>query len=108
MAGAKIVLIFPRPQNEHAFEEVYKNVHLPLCEEKLKGMNRLVATKVLHSPEGDTRTYRIAEVHFSTMEALQACLDTEGAKQVMAHAASISTGGKPIVLIGEEETFLYW
>ena len=65
MAGAKIVVIYPRPQDEAAFEEAYKNVHLPMCEENLKGMNRLVATKVLNSPQGETRTYRIAEVHFS-------------------------------------------
>lgn len=108
MPGAKIVVIYPRPQDEAAFEQVYKDVHLPMAEEKLKGMNRLVATKVLTSPQGETRTYRIAEIHFSTLDALNSCMETEGAKQVVEHAFSISTGGKPIVLICEEETFLYW
>jgi uncharacterized protein (TIGR02118 family) len=108
MAGAKIVVIYPRPQDEVAFEDAYKNVHLPMCEQKFKGMNRLVATKVISSPQGETRTYRIAEVHFSTMEALNACLSTPDAKEVVDHAVSNSTGGKPVMLICEEETFLYW
>jgi hypothetical protein len=42
------------------------------------------------------------------MEVLQACLQSEGAKAVMEHATGISTGGRPIVLVCEEETFLYW
>jgi uncharacterized protein (TIGR02118 family) len=108
MAGAKVVVIYPRPKDEAAFEEVYKNIHLPMAEEKLKGMNRLVATKVVSSPQGETLTYRIAEIHFSNMEALTACMETEGARQLVEHAMAISTGGKPIVLICEEETFLYW
>jgi uncharacterized protein (TIGR02118 family) len=108
MAGAKIVVIYPRPQDEAAFEDAYKNAHLPMCEQKLKGMNRFVATKVMSSPQGETRTYRIAEIHFSTLEALQACMETPGAKEVVDHAQSISSGGKPVILICEEETFLYW
>jgi hypothetical protein len=42
------------------------------------------------------------------LEALNACMDSPGAKEVVDHAFSISTGGKPVILICEEETFLYW
>jgi uncharacterized protein (TIGR02118 family) len=108
MAGAKIVVIYPRPQDEAAFEDAYKNAHLPMCEQKLKGMNSFVAAKVINSPQGETRTYRIAEIHFSSLEALNTCMETPGAKEVVDHAFSISTGGKPVILICEEETFLYW
>ena len=108
MAGAKLVVIYPRPHDEAAFEQAYKDIHMPMAEDKLKGMNRFVATKVISSPQGEPRTYRIAEAHFSSMDALKACLETDGAKQVVQHAESISTGGKPIVLICEEETLLYW
>jgi uncharacterized protein (TIGR02118 family) len=108
MAGVKIVFIYPRPKDEAAFEAAYKNVHIPLVEQKLKGMNRLVATKVLSSPLGESRTYRIAEIHFPTMEALNASVESADGKEVVAHAASISTGGPPIVLVCEEETFMFW
>lgn len=107
-AGAKIVVIYPRPQDEAAFEQVYRAVHLPMLEEKLKGLSRVVATKVLSSPQGEARTYRIAELHFGSMEVLNETFQSEGARAVMEHAATISTGGKPIVLVCDEETFLYW
>jgi uncharacterized protein (TIGR02118 family) len=110
-ASAKIVVIYPRPRDEAAFEQVYqvyKDVHLPMLESKLKGISRLVATKVLSSPDGTPRTYRIAEIHFADAEALNACIKSDGARQVIDHAASISSGGVPIVMVCEEENFLYW
>jgi hypothetical protein len=41
------------------------------------------------------------------MEALQTCAASEGTKETLAHAVSISTGGKPIFLVAEEETFIF-
>lgn len=107
-ATPKITVIYPKPQDEAAFESAYKNQHLPMLETKMKGLSRVVATRVLGSPQGDTKSYRMAELHFPSMDALNGCIESDGAKAVMAHAESISTGGKPIFMIGEEETFLYW
>ena len=107
-ATPKITVIYPRPQDEAAFEIEYKNVHLPMLESKMKGLSRVVATRVLGSPQGEARSYRMAELHFPSMEALNGCITSDGAKVVLEHAQSMSTGGKPIVMIGEEETFLYW
>jgi len=104
----KIVVIYPRPHDEEAFEKVYKDEHIPLAEAKLKGMNRLVATKVLNSPQGKVTAYRIAEVHFSSMDELKRCLQSEGGQEVVAHAVKISTGGPPLLLVCEEESFVYW
>lgn len=108
MAGVKVVVIYPRPLDEAAFETVYKNEHVPMAEEKLKGMTRLVATKVLSSPQGKVTTYRMAEVHFSSLEDLNKCIESEGGKEVIAHAMKISSGGPPILLICEEESKVYW
>jgi len=106
--SVKIVVIYPRPQDEEAFETAYQEEHMPMVEEKLKGMTRFVASKVTGSPQGKVMAYRLAEVHFSSMEDLNKCLDTNGAKEVIAHATKISTGGSPIILICEEESFIYW
>jgi uncharacterized protein (TIGR02118 family) len=106
--SVKIVVIYPRPQNEEAFEKTYKEDHLPLVESKLKGMTRLVAAKIVSSPQGKVMAYRIAEIHFSNMEDLTKCAESEGGKEVLAHAAKISTGGPPIVLVCEEESFVFW
>jgi uncharacterized protein (TIGR02118 family) len=104
----KIVVIYPRPHDEEAFERAYKDEHLPLAEQKLKGMTRLVATKILTSPQGKVTAYRIAEVHFSSLDDLNKCMESDGGKEVVAHAAKISTGGAPLLLVCEEESFVYW
>jgi hypothetical protein len=41
------------------------------------------------------------------MEALEACAASEGGKQTLANAASISSGGALIFLVGEEEQFMF-
>jgi uncharacterized protein (TIGR02118 family) len=104
----KIVVIYPRPQDEGAFEKAYKDEHIPMVEAKFKGMTRLVTTKVVNSPQGKVTAYRIAEVHFSNMDDLNRCLESEGGQEVVLHATKISTGGAPLLLVCEEEAFVYW
>jgi uncharacterized protein (TIGR02118 family) len=107
MAIAKLVVMYPRPKDVEAFEKVYQNEHVPMAVAKLGGKTKLVATRILASPQGIPPFYRIAEVHFPSMEALQACAASEGGKETLAHAASISSGGAPIFLVAEEETFAF-
>ncbi len=64
--------------------------------EKLAGKTKIVASKVGASPQGTPPFYRIAEIHFPSMQPLEACAASEGAKQTLAHAVSISSGGVPI------------
>jgi uncharacterized protein (TIGR02118 family) len=106
--GVKVVMIYPRPQDEQAFEKTYLTEHVPLAERKLKGLTRLVLTKVTGSPQGKIAAYRLAEAYFSSMNDLQTCIDSDAGKEVIAHAQSISSGGPPLVLICEEEAFVYW
>jgi len=106
--GYKVVVIYPRPTDEEAFEKVYLEEHVPLADAKLKGMTRMVLTKVKSSPQGKVSAYRMAEAHFSSMDDLTKCVESEGGKEVVAHAAKISTGGPPLMLICEEESFVFW
>lgn len=108
IAGVKIVVIYPRPLDEEAFENSYRNEHVPLVEQKIKGLTRFVATKVIESPQGKVAAYRLAELHFSSRGDLQAALDSDGGKLVVEHAAKISTGGAPILLVCSEESTVYW
>jgi hypothetical protein len=75
--------------------------------EKLAGKSRIVATKVVGSPQGTPAFYRIVEVHFPSVRTIQECAATEGGKQTLAHAVAISSGGPPIFLVAEEETFTF-
>ncbi len=107
MAGVKLVVMYPRPTDIAAFEKLYQEEHIPMAVEKLMGKTKVVATKVLDSPQGEPPFYRIAEVHFPSMEALQACAASDGGKETLAHAVSISSGGSPVFLVAEEETFTF-
>ena len=107
MADVKLVVIYPRPKDVEAFERVYRNEHVPLAVAKLGGKTKIVATKVVGSPEGIPPFYRIAEVYFPSMKDLEACAASDGGREALAHAVKISTGGPPIFLIAEEESFTF-
>lgn len=105
MAGAKLIVMYPHPKDADEFENLYNNEHVPMAVAKLEGKTKIVGTKVLDSAHGSSRFHRIAEIHFPSMQILKACATSEGGQQVLANAVEISTGGPPVVLIAEEETF---
>ena len=105
MADAKMIVMYPPPTNVDEFERVYHNEHVPMAVAKLAGKTKIVATRVLGSPRKTTAFHRIAEVHFPSMGVLEACAASEGGRQVLAHAASISSGGPPLILVAEAEAF---
>ena len=107
MAATKLIVMYPPPTDAAAFERLYQEEHVPMAVKKLEGKTKIVATKVVGSPQGKPAFYRIAEVHFPSMEALQACAASEGGKATLAHAAKISTGGPPVLLVAEEQTFTF-
>ncbi len=107
MAAVKLMVMYPPPKDVQAFERLYLDEHVPMAVKQLAGKTKLVATKVQGSPQGKPAFYRIAEVHFPSLEALQACAASAGGKETLAHAAKISTGGAPVVLIAEEQTFTF-
>ncbi len=106
--GVKVVIIYPRPQDEQAFERAYLSEHVPMVEGKLKGLTRLVLTKVTGSPQGKIAAYRIAEAYFPSMDDLEKSIASDGGQEVIAHAQTISSGGQPLILFCEEEAFVYW
>src|SRR5580704_12952404 len=92
----KLVVIYPRPDDIEAFETVYNRDHVPMAVAKLGGKTKIVASKIVGSPQGTPPFHRIAEIHFPSMEALQACAASEGGKQTIANAVLISSGGPPV------------
>jgi uncharacterized protein (TIGR02118 family) len=106
MAGAKVVVLYPAPRDPAAFERAYREEHTPMVTPKaFKGLTRFVASKVTGTVGGGSAPFaRIAELHFPSLQALQAAAGSESAKRVVEHAISISTGGPPVFLVAEEET----
>jgi uncharacterized protein (TIGR02118 family) len=108
MAGVKLVVIYPRPTDIEVFEKLYQEEHVPMAVDKLAGKTKFTATKVLATPDGTPPPfYRIAEVYFPSLEALQACAQSAGGKETVAHAVKISSGGAPVFLVAEEQTFMF-
>ncbi|MDX6613686.1 MAG: hypothetical protein QOD75_2872 [Blastocatellia bacterium] len=106
MAGAKIVVLCPYPQDVDVFERAYTEEHVPMVNENtMKGITKFVATKIVGTADGSAPPfYRLAELHFPSMEVLGECAASAGAQAAVAHAISISSGGPPLVLIAEEDT----
>ncbi|HEU0105842.1 MAG TPA: EthD family reductase, partial [Vicinamibacteria bacterium] len=76
--------------------------------QNFRGLTKFVASKVVGTPDGSPAPfYRVAELHFPSMEALQGAAGSPAAQKVVAHAISISTGGKPIVLVAEEDAKIF-
>jgi uncharacterized protein (TIGR02118 family) len=105
MKSVKLTVIYPHPKDVDAFEHIYQTEHVPLAAARVAGKTKMVASKVLASPQGTPPFYRIAEIYFPSMQALKACAASDGCKEALAHAVKISSGGPPIFLVAEEETF---
>ncbi|MGH8568477.1 MAG: EthD family reductase [Gammaproteobacteria bacterium] len=108
MSDMKLIVMYPRPKDIEAFEKLYQEEHVPMAVEKLSGKTKFVATKVVATPDGTPPPfYRIAEVYFPSLQALQACAQSAGGQETVAHAVKISSGGAPVFLVAEEQTFTF-
>jgi uncharacterized protein (TIGR02118 family) len=103
----KVVVLYPYPKDQEAFEKAYADEHIPMVARNLTRVTKAVYTRVLMSPQGDAPFCRIAELHFPSLEALQADFSTPEGQALSAHAASISTGGLAVSLVCDEETVLF-
>lgn len=102
MSSAKLVVLYPPPADTEAFDKAYASEHVPLMQEKMKGM-RVAVTRIRGSAAGAAPYYLMAEVWAPSIEAIQQFLSSPDGQQVAGHAFSISTGGQPMVLFTEEE-----
>jgi len=106
MKAAKLIVMYPTPTDVAVFEHRYEYEHVPMAVDKLAGKIRFDANLVISAPGKDQAPYhRIAEVYFPSMRDLEDCLSSPGGQETAAHAVEISSGGDPLFLIAEVETF---
>ena len=105
MAGAKLIVIYPRPTDIEAFDKRYQEEHVPMAVEKLGGKARIVATKVLGSPQGIPPSMSWRRSISLPWKLCKRPQNPREARRLLAHAVSISTGGSPIVLVAEEQSY---
>ncbi|HEY4359541.1 MAG TPA: EthD family reductase [Bryobacteraceae bacterium] len=103
----KLIVAYPPPIDVEAFDRIYREEHVPLAIASLEGKTKMVSTKILGAPDGNPRFHQIAEVHFPSMEVLQRCADSAGGKATLAHAAKISSGGPPVIMVAEDTVLTF-
>jgi uncharacterized protein (TIGR02118 family) len=92
---AHLIVMYPQPRDTQAFDRAYREQHLPYAGPRLAGATSVVSKRIA----GPAPYYAMSDVHFPTLEALQKCAASSGAKEALDHAASISTGGAPVVMV---------
>lgn len=100
---AKLLVLYPPPTDASTFERRYRDEHAPMVHEKMPGLRKFTAGRVLGSPAGEAPYARVAELTFDSMEALRSALSSSAGQAVVGHGLEISTGGPMTVLIVEED-----
>lgn len=101
----KLIALYPQPTNIEKFEKDYE-AHILLLHEKMgipKDVKPYKVTKMLPTPTGKPKFYKMFSMPFNSPEELQEAMSSEGMQEVAADAVRISSGGPPEIMIGNEE-----
>jgi uncharacterized protein (TIGR02118 family) len=96
---AHLLILYPNPKDEAAFDRAYREEHLPLAGPKLVGALGVETKRVVGPAFAPPPYHLMSDVSFPTLDALKACAGSAGGQEALAHAASISTGGAPLVMV---------
>ncbi len=96
---AHLLVMYPHPKNPDEFDRAYREEHLPLAGPKLVGATSVTTKRVVGPAFAPPPYHMMSDVAFPTIEALKACAASAGGQEALAHAASISTGGAPTIVV---------
>ena len=100
MTTAHLLVMYPAPSDPQTFDRRYREEHLPYAGPRLAGATGVVSKRVL-SP--GSPFYAISDITFPSLDALKSCAASNGAREALEHAASISTGGPPVIVMLTDE-----
>jgi uncharacterized protein (TIGR02118 family) len=96
---AHLLVVYPVPKNPEEFDRAYREQHLPYAGPRLKGATSVVTKRVVGPAYAPPPYHMISDVTFPSIDTLKACAMSDSGKEALAHAASISSGGKPTVMV---------
>jgi len=96
---AHLLILYPIPKNTGEFDRAYRDEHLPYAGPRLVGANGVKTQRVVGPGFAPPPYHLMSDVDFPTLEALKACAASESGKEALAHAASISSGGAPTLIV---------
>jgi uncharacterized protein (TIGR02118 family) len=97
--AAHLLVLYPRPRNEEEFDRAYRDEHLPYAGPRLAGASGVVTKRVVGPAFAPPPYHLISDVSFPTIETLKGCAGSSGGQEALAHAASISSGGAPTIVV---------
>jgi len=101
----KLIVLYPQPTDLKQFEADYAK-HVVLLHEKTgipANARPYTVTKFMPTPDGSAAFYQMFSLPFESPEALEAAMSSEGMQEVAADAHRISSGGAPIIMVGNQE-----
>jgi uncharacterized protein (TIGR02118 family) len=103
--SAHLLVMYPAPKDPLAFERAYREQHLPYAGPRLTaaGATSVVSKRGVAVGGGAPPYHAISDVTFPTMEMLAACASSSGGQEALGHAASISSGGAPTILVVSDD-----
>ena len=99
----KLVVLYPHPIDADEFERLYVGKHLPLMRELVGPGVPLPTYRTIGSGERQPPFYRVAEIHFRSMDHFNEFTGSGRSKIGHESSVKVSTGGKPIYLVCEEQ-----
>jgi uncharacterized protein (TIGR02118 family) len=94
----KLIVAYGQPQDPAAFGQYYVLTHAPLAQ-KIPGLQRFEAGRVLATPDGSTPPYYfIAELFFEDTGALQTAMNTSEGQAAGGDVANFATGGATMMI----------
>ena len=100
---AHLLIVYPTPKDAKKFDRAYREEHLPYAGPKLVGATGVATRRVVGPAFAPPPYHLMSDVTFPSLDALKACAASEGGKQALAHAASISSGGAPMLMVVADE-----
>jgi len=89
---ARIVALYPAPQDPAAFDTYYETTHVEIAK-KMPGLRSIELSKgPVISPTGETY-HRVGTLRFDSMEAMQKAIDSPEGQATAADVQTFATGG---------------
>jgi uncharacterized protein (TIGR02118 family) len=101
--AAHLLVMYPMPKDPTTFDRRYREEHLPYAGPRLVGATGVVSKRVTSPSRDAPPFYAISDVTFRSLAALQACAASQSGQEALQHAASISTGGPPVILLATDD-----
>jgi uncharacterized protein (TIGR02118 family) len=94
----KLVVAYGTPDDPAAFDSYYAATHAPLAE-KIPGLRRFEAGKVLGTPDGSPAPYYfLAELWFDDADALQAGMGSSEGQAAAGDVPNFASGGATLMV----------